>query len=214
MSYYDPQGTRRSHQRKYTRKGQVIQAKLVNTPRTIENPLIPMYRQFFLNNPQYGIGVVTPSIKTYPYTIDGISFSQVGQPTLIPTFSSFSLSTSFSNAIATIVTRAPVSKSFLFTYIPTSTGFFFGCQGFLVDTASTPIYISPPSSDFLTYPCTAHSTLVSRTTSTNSSFMCGFHFPGDKPSETVGTSQFVITVTNDPNLDTWIYIPNSVYVIQ
>lgn len=63
MSYYDPHATRRSHQRKYTRKGQVIQAKLVNTPRTIESNLVPMYRQFFINNPQYGIGPPRPPSK-------------------------------------------------------------------------------------------------------------------------------------------------------
>lgn len=211
MSYYDPFRTRSNHRYKYTHKGQVIQAKIVNTPRCIEQDQIQLYRNFFLSNPQYGL---TKIISNYPYIIDGISFSQVGQETINRSFSSFSKNTEYTEPGSLGIFEASVGKSFVFSYIQTSSGFFFACQGFEIRTGSPIIEINPPPTDFITYPCTVHSILISKSSTTSSNFMCGFHFPGDKPDETIGSSQFLLNVSSDYVIDTWFYIPNSVYLIQ
>lgn len=211
MSYYDPLRTRSNHRYKYTHKGQVIQAKIINTPRCIEQDQIPLYRNFFLSNPQYGL---TKSLPNYPYSIDGINFTQVGQATITRTFSSFSKIIEFREVSPKGIFESSVGKSFVFSYIPTSTGFFFACQGFEIKTGTPIIELIPPPSDFITYPCTTHSLLIPKVSSTSSNFMCGFHFSGAKPEETLGSSQICLFVSSDSIIDTWFYIPNSVYVIK
>lgn len=47
---FDPHRTRRSDRRYYTRKGQVLQASRVNTQPVIEQRLVPIYKQYLINN--------------------------------------------------------------------------------------------------------------------------------------------------------------------
>lgn len=47
---FDPHRTRRSDRRYYTRKGQVLQASRVNTQPVIEQRLVPVYKQYLINN--------------------------------------------------------------------------------------------------------------------------------------------------------------------
>lgn len=47
---FDPQYTRRSNRRYYTRKGQVNQAKAIDTPVVIEPRLIPIYLNYIKQN--------------------------------------------------------------------------------------------------------------------------------------------------------------------
>lgn len=56
---FDPQYTRRSNRKFYTRKGQIIQAKKVEIPRTIEGELIPLYIEYFKKN--HITGYIPPS---------------------------------------------------------------------------------------------------------------------------------------------------------
>lgn len=47
---FDPHRTRRSDRRYYTRKGQVIQASRVNVNPTIDQRLVPIYKNYILKN--------------------------------------------------------------------------------------------------------------------------------------------------------------------
>ncbi len=47
---FDPHGTRRSDRRYYTRKGQILQASRVNIQPIIEQRLVPVYKQYIVNN--------------------------------------------------------------------------------------------------------------------------------------------------------------------
>lgn len=60
---FDPQYTRRSNRRFYTRKGQVIQAKATDSPVVIEQRLIPIYQEYFRKN---SIEISPPQPPTIP----------------------------------------------------------------------------------------------------------------------------------------------------
>lgn len=47
---FDPHYTRYSNRRKYQKKGQIIQARRVEIPRTIEQSLVPLYKEYFTKN--------------------------------------------------------------------------------------------------------------------------------------------------------------------
>lgn len=47
---FDPHRTRRSDRRYYTRKGQVLQASCVNVNPTIDQRLVPIYKNYLLKN--------------------------------------------------------------------------------------------------------------------------------------------------------------------
>lgn len=47
---FDPHYTRSNHNRRYQKRGQIIQAKKVQIPRTIEQDLIPLYQEYFIKN--------------------------------------------------------------------------------------------------------------------------------------------------------------------
>lgn len=210
MSYYDPQGTRRSHQLKYTRKGQVIQAKLVNTPRTIETNLIPMYRQFFLNNPQYGLTVPPPI--NYPYNILGIVFGQPGSENEQHIFSEFIVSNTFQNSGPQTLVSAAQNKTFAISYIKAEDGFFFAAEGFNIGSTAQPISITPPNGTYVTYPCTSHSLILSKPANVSHIFLVAFLFNNsNKPDSSIGTTGFSHDPRSALDLDTWVFIPKSIY---
>ena len=66
---FDPHKTRYNNRRKYQKRGQIIQARKVEIPRTIEQNLIPLYQEYFKKN--YITGYIPdqppqPSINTLP----------------------------------------------------------------------------------------------------------------------------------------------------
>lgn len=58
---FDPHRTRRSDSRYYTRKGQVLQASLVNTNPVIDQRLVPIYKNYILKN-----GIIPPPPQPLP----------------------------------------------------------------------------------------------------------------------------------------------------
>lgn len=71
---FDPHRTRRSDKRYYTRKGQVLQAGRVNTQPIIEQRLVPIYKNYLLNN---GLIDSTPSPPSPPSPDDKINIEGV-----------------------------------------------------------------------------------------------------------------------------------------
>lgn len=68
---FDPHRTRRNESRYYTRKGQVLQASRVNVQPVIEHRLVPIYRNFLINN---GLVYDTPQPgPIQPISISGVS---------------------------------------------------------------------------------------------------------------------------------------------
>lgn len=78
---FDPHRTRRSDRRYYTRKGQVLQASRVNVNPTIDQRLVPIYKNYLIKNNLFqspsttihpiGIAVhdtSTSEITYYPFT--------------------------------------------------------------------------------------------------------------------------------------------------
>ena len=58
---FDPQRTRYSNRKYYTRKGQVIQAKRIDAPLGIESRLVPMYKNYLLKNHLISSGDLPPA---------------------------------------------------------------------------------------------------------------------------------------------------------
>lgn len=47
---FDPHNLRTNRYRRYQKRGQIIQARKVEIPRTIEHSLIPLYKEYFTKN--------------------------------------------------------------------------------------------------------------------------------------------------------------------
>lgn len=72
---FDPHRTRRSNRRYFTRKGQVLQANRVDTSPVIDQRLVPVYRNYLIQN---GLAYSQPPVpppppQKYPYTITSVS---------------------------------------------------------------------------------------------------------------------------------------------
>lgn len=66
---FDPHRTRRSDYRYYTRKGQVLQASRVNVNPTIDQRLVPIYKNYLIKNNL--INPPPPKIKPIGVAIEG-----------------------------------------------------------------------------------------------------------------------------------------------
>lgn len=95
---FDPHRTRRSDNRYYTRKGQVIQASRVNTKPIIDQRLVPVYKQYLINNgliiqQKYTIskviykegatGQVTVNTKAFTLTTEPVVLNRAGHTCII-----------------------------------------------------------------------------------------------------------------------------------
>lgn len=69
---FDPHRTRRSDYRYFTRKGQVLQASRVNTQPVIDQRLVPIYKQYLLNN-----ALISPNPIFVPFKITGFRIDDV-----------------------------------------------------------------------------------------------------------------------------------------
>nr|WEY08161.1 Cap [Po-Circo-like virus] len=72
---FDPHRTRRSNSRYFTRKGQVLQASRVNVNPVIDQRLVPIYKNYLINN---GLAYDIPQNNTIQ--IDAIRFSLYEAP--------------------------------------------------------------------------------------------------------------------------------------
>lgn len=71
---FDPHRTRRLYNRKYQKRGQIIQAKKVEIPRTIDQQLIPLYQDYFKKNYIEGF-VPSQNFTMPPFYIDTLDKS-------------------------------------------------------------------------------------------------------------------------------------------
>lgn len=90
---FDPHRTRRSDRRYYTRKGQVLQASRVNVNPTIDQRLVPIYKNYILKN-----NLVNPPPPSPPYPQTaikpiGVCIEGNGQQKTYYPFTGFTLST-------------------------------------------------------------------------------------------------------------------------
>lgn len=70
MSFYDPHGIYQPGRTRRTRhKGQVIQSRLTDPPVTIEQRLVPIYRDYFLRN-----GILASPVSELPIKLSAMSF--------------------------------------------------------------------------------------------------------------------------------------------
>lgn len=70
MSFYDPHGIYRPERNRRTRhRGQVIQSRLTDPPVTIEQRLVPIYRDYFLRN-----GILASPVSELPIKLTFMSF--------------------------------------------------------------------------------------------------------------------------------------------
>ena len=83
---FDPHRTRRNDRRYYTRKGQVIQARNISVPFTIDRSKVDAYKEYIIQN---NLISSSPPPTVNP-TIDSVQFSE--GPTLYP-ISAFNLTT-------------------------------------------------------------------------------------------------------------------------
>lgn len=209
MSFYDPQGIRKNRKRYSTRKGQVIQAKLRDPPRCINPSLISTYGSYFAANPQYGL-VPTPP-KNYPYDIIGVVFSQPNSSTVNYLWSQFTIQTNFTNSSMQSLIKDFTGNVAVLSYIKVPGGFFFTSEGFVNNQTPKTIYISPPNRTYLTPPFVSHSITI--TTSINQ-FLVTFLFSNAvKPESSCGITSSLHGTTDDVVLDTWVFVPNSIYHI-
>lgn len=88
---YDPHHLRRNDRRYYTRKGQIIQAKAVNPPFTIEPNKVETYRQYILRNK-----LNTPPPPRFPIVLEDLKIEQ-GSYTGYIQFNEFDSSTTQQN---------------------------------------------------------------------------------------------------------------------
>lgn len=71
---FDPHRTRRSDRRYYTRKGQVLQASCVNTQPIIDQRLVPVYKNYLIQNGlAHDSPPQPPPVPITPIEISGIS---------------------------------------------------------------------------------------------------------------------------------------------
>lgn len=89
---YDPHRLRRNDRRYYTRKGQVIQAKVVNPPFTIEANKVEAYKEYILRNRL----ISRPSTPTpppqSPVTLDSVAITNIHtEESTVIQFSSFEI---------------------------------------------------------------------------------------------------------------------------
>lgn len=84
---FDPHRTRRNDRRYYTRKGQVIQARNIPAPFTIDRSKVDAYKEYIIQN---NLIPSSPSPTPVKPTIDSVQFSE--DPNLYP-ISAFNLST-------------------------------------------------------------------------------------------------------------------------
>lgn len=66
---FDPHRTRRSDRRYYTRKGQVLQASRVNVNPTIDQRLVPIYKNYIIKNNLLTAPSPPPSMPIHPIGI-------------------------------------------------------------------------------------------------------------------------------------------------
>lgn len=92
---FDPHRTRRSDYRYYTRKGQVLQASRVNVNPTIDQRLVPIYKNYLLKNNLITVPPPTPP-PPQPQTLIkpiGVVIEGNGQSKQYYPFTDFQLST-------------------------------------------------------------------------------------------------------------------------
>lgn len=74
---FDPHRTRRSDRRYYTRKGQVLQASLVNSQPVIQQNLVPAYQNYLIKNGMVNANIIQPP-ETIP--VIGMTYDNVKYP--------------------------------------------------------------------------------------------------------------------------------------
>lgn len=208
MSFYDPYRTRQNHQRKYTRKGQVLQAKLVDQPRTIDRTSLRMYRDFFLQNPQYGLAPSSTSSFS-PYKVTGIHVNIANQFNFHYKWSQFDKETTVTDEDFISFTVSMYTNSLIFSYIITPSGFYINSFG-INNTSSNNLQVSlyVPGEIIQTKPITVHSKIFNMPTPGFYEYYFRFDYSDNKPDP---EPFFTSICQPDETVPDWTFIPNSLF---
>lgn len=93
---FDPHRTRRSDRRYYTRKGQVLQASRVNVNPTIDQRLVPIYKNYLIKNNLISVAPPqppSPPLPTETITPMGIAIQKPNMETVFFPFNEMNLNT-------------------------------------------------------------------------------------------------------------------------
>lgn len=110
---FDPQRTRYSNKRYYTRKGQVIQAKRVDAPLGIESRLVPMYKEYLVKNHLISASDFPPK----SYTLNEVYYSGTGDRVLISDMAVTIAPTSVNNCVGIAIGIDPDNQGYYIVYV-------------------------------------------------------------------------------------------------
>lgn len=140
---YDPHQINRRYSRRTQAKGQIIQSKLTNSHRGIDLSLVPMYKAFIQNNPQFGY--IPPPTTPAPQ-ISGVTFVDGVSPNTTLELSTASTATLVNdNNFWRFRIEPQEDRGYGFAWFTHAQGsvlFFFFLQGSGSSTVKPSIYVS------------------------------------------------------------------------